>query len=80
DVGGYTPWANLDAYERYYPVDHVANWTQPILIILGARVYRIPDTQGISAFNALQRRGIESRLLYFPNENHWVLNTLNLLA
>ncbi|CAF4752088.1 unnamed protein product [Rotaria sp. Silwood1] len=80
DVGGYTPWANPDAYERYNPVDHVANWTQPMLIILGARDYRVPDTQGISAFNALQRRGIESRLLYFPNGNHWVLNTLNLLA
>ncbi|CAF1473177.1 unnamed protein product [Rotaria sp. Silwood1] len=79
DVGGYTPWDNPNAYERYSPVNHVANWTQPMLIILGAHDYRVPDTQGISAFTALQRRGIESRLLYFPNENHWILNTLNSL-
>ncbi|CAF4131269.1 unnamed protein product [Rotaria sp. Silwood2] len=80
DAGGYTPWANPDAYERYNPVNHVANWTQPMLITLGARDYRVPDTQGISAFNALQRRGIESRLLYFHTENHWILNPLNSLA
>ncbi|CAF2863007.1 unnamed protein product [Rotaria sp. Silwood2] len=80
DVGGYTPWSNPDAYERYNPLKYVVNWTQPMLIILGARDYRVPDTQGISAFNALQRRGIESRLLYFPTENHWILNPLNSLA
>ncbi|CAF4228929.1 unnamed protein product [Rotaria sp. Silwood2] len=80
DVGGYTPWSNPDAYERYNPLKYVVNWTQPMLVILGARDYRVPDTQGISAFNALQRRGIESRLLYFPTENHWILNPLNSLA
>ncbi|CAF4884914.1 unnamed protein product [Rotaria sp. Silwood1] len=80
DVGGYTPWENPDAYERYNPLKHVANWTQPMLIILGAHDYRVPNTQGISAFNALQRRGIESRLVYFPTENHWILNPLHSLA
>lgn len=39
--------------------------------------YRLPETQGIAMFNALQRRGVASRLLYFPEENHWVLNPLN---
>jgi dipeptidyl aminopeptidase/acylaminoacyl peptidase len=58
-------------------MNHVANWTQPMLIIHGGRDYRVPDTQGISAFTALQRRGIESRLLYLPNENHWTLNPFN---
>ncbi|CAF3648397.1 unnamed protein product, partial [Rotaria sp. Silwood1] len=80
DAGGYTPWENPDAYERYNPLNHVANWTQPMLIILGAHDYRVPDTQGIGAFNALQRRGIESRLVYFPTENHWILNPLHSLA
>jgi dipeptidyl aminopeptidase/acylaminoacyl peptidase len=80
DAGGYTPWANPEAYERYNPVNHVANWSLPMLIIHGGRDYRVPDTQGISAFTALQRLGIESRLLYLPNENHWVLNPLNSLV
>ncbi|CAF1310940.1 unnamed protein product [Rotaria sp. Silwood1] len=80
DIGGYTPWENPAAYERYNPLKHVANWTQPMLIILGAHDYRVPDTQGISAFNALQRRGIESRLVYFPTENHWIVNPLNSIA
>ncbi|CAF1335447.1 unnamed protein product [Rotaria sordida] len=80
DVGGYTPWENPDVYERYNPLKHVVNWTQPILIILGANDYRVPITQGISAFTALQRRGIESRLIYFPTENHWILNPLHSLS
>ncbi|CAF3066642.1 unnamed protein product [Rotaria sp. Silwood2] len=80
DAGGYTPYENPDAYELYNPVNYVANWTQPMLIIVGARDYRVPETQGIGAFTALQRRGIESRLLYFPTENHWILNSLHSVA
>jgi acylaminoacyl-peptidase len=79
DAGGVTPYDDPDAFERFNPVNHVINWTQPMLIIHGARDYRVPDTQGIGAFTALQRRGIESRLLYFPNENHWTLNPFNSL-
>ena len=45
----------------------------PMLVIHGAQDYRVPDSQGLSVFTALQRRGIPSELLYFPNENHWVL-------
>ncbi|CAF1089541.1 unnamed protein product [Rotaria sordida] len=80
DVGGYTPYDNPDAYERYNPVNYVTNWTQPMLIIVGAHDYRVPETQGIGAFTALQRRGIESRLLYFPTENHWILNSQHSIA
>ncbi|CAF3644131.1 unnamed protein product [Rotaria sp. Silwood1] len=77
DAGGFTPYDNPEAFEKFNPVNHVANWTQPMLIIQGGRDYRVPDTQSIGAFTALQRRGIPSRLLYMPNENHWTLNPLN---
>jgi dipeptidyl aminopeptidase/acylaminoacyl peptidase len=61
------------AYERFNPVDFVTRWRTPMLIIHGERDFRIPYTQGLGAFTALQRRGIESKLLVFPEENHWVL-------
>ncbi|CAF1384219.1 unnamed protein product [Rotaria sp. Silwood1] len=80
DAGGFTPYENPEAYERWNPVNHVENWTQPMLIIVGARDYRVPETQGIGAFTALQRLNIPSRLLYFPTENHWVLNPLHSVA
>jgi dipeptidyl aminopeptidase/acylaminoacyl peptidase len=79
DAGNFTPYDNPEAFEKFNPVKQVANWTQPMLIIHGGRDYRVPDTQGIGAFTALQRRGIESRLLYLPNENHWTLNPFNSL-
>jgi len=79
DAGGVTPYEHPEAFELYNPVTHVANWSQPMLIIHGGRDYRVPDTQGIGAFTALQRRGIQSRLLYLPNENHWTLNVFNSL-
>jgi dipeptidyl aminopeptidase/acylaminoacyl peptidase len=72
-----TPWTNPEGYSKHNPVDHVDKWTTPMLVIHGARDYRVVDTQGIGTFNALQRRGIPSRFLYFPNENHWVLSPAN---
>ena len=66
-------------YERVNPVDFVAKWRTPMLVIHGEQDFRIPYTQGIGAFTALQRRGIESQLLLFPDENHWVLKPANSL-
>ncbi len=66
-------------YEKFNPVNHVAQWSKPMLVIHGGQDFRVPDTQGISTFTALQRRGIPSRLLFFPNENHWVLKPANSL-
>ncbi len=76
---GGTPWENPEAYRKDSPVRYVARWKTPELVIHGARDYRVVDTQGLATFNALQRRGIPSRLLYFPDENHWVLKPLNSL-
>jgi len=72
-----TPWNNPEGYEKHNPVNYVGRWKTPMLVIHGAADYRVVDTQGIATFNALQRRGIPSRLLYFPDETHWVLKPHN---
>lgn len=72
-----TPWENPQGYEKHNPVNYVGNWKTPMLVIHGGRDYRVVDAQGIGTFNALQRRGIPSKLLYFPDENHWVLKPHN---
>jgi dipeptidyl aminopeptidase/acylaminoacyl peptidase len=72
-------WRNPRGYERHNPVNFVDKWKTPMLVVQGGRDYRIDDNQGIGAFNALQRRGIPSRFLYFPDENHWVLKPGNAL-
>lgn len=72
-----TPWDNPEGYQKHNPIECVKNWKTPMLVIHGARDFRVVDTQGISTFTALQRRGIPSKLLYFPDENHWVLKPSN---
>lgn len=72
-----TPWDNPAGYERHNPVNFVKNWNTPMLVIHGALDFRVADTQGLGTFNALQRLGIPSKLLYFPDENHWVLKPQN---
>jgi len=72
-----TPWENPEGYEKHNPVNFVRNWKTPMLVIHGALDFRVADTQGIGTFNALQRRGIPSKLLYFPDESHWVLKPAN---
>lgn len=64
-------------YERFNPADYVSQWRTPMLVVHSALDFRVPLSQGIAAFTALQRRGIESRLLTFPDENHWVLKPAN---
>ena len=72
-----TQFENPQAYEKFNPVDLVPQWHTPMLVVHGEQDFRIPYSQGIAAFTALQRRGIESRLLVFPDENHWVLKPAN---
>ncbi|RMG55365.1 MAG: S9 family peptidase [Acidobacteria bacterium] len=72
-------WANSRAYEKHNPANYVQNWKTPMLVIHGAYDFRVPETQGIAAFTALQRRGIPSQFLYFPDESHWVLKPQNSL-
>jgi dipeptidyl aminopeptidase/acylaminoacyl peptidase len=72
-------WTNPEGYERNNPILAVDQWKTPMLVVHGGLDYRIPDNQGYAVFNALQRRGIPSRFLYFPDENHWVLKPGNAL-
>jgi len=64
-------------YEKWNPVNFVQNWRTPQLVITSENDFRIPYTQGLAAFTALQRRNIPSRLLVYPDENHWVLMPKN---
>jgi len=80
----FTEWENggtyydkPEAYEKHNPVHHVAKWKTPMLVVQGDLDFRVPTTQSLGTFAALQRRGIESKLLVFPDENHWVLKPAN---
>ncbi|RTY81925.1 S9 family peptidase [Flavobacterium sp. ZB4P23] len=64
-------------YTTFNPMTLVEKWNKPILIIQGGKDFRVPIGQGQEAFQAAQLRGIKSRFLYFPEENHWVLKPQN---
>ncbi len=72
-------WNSPEQHEKHNPVNHVGDWRVPMLVVQGEKDFRIPVTQGLSTFTALQRQGIPSQLLYFPDENHWVLKPANLV-
>jgi dipeptidyl aminopeptidase/acylaminoacyl peptidase len=72
-----THFANPKAYEKHNPVHHVNKWKTPMLVVHGGLDFRVPLEQGLATFTALQRRGIPSKFLYFPDENHWVLRPAN---
>lgn len=66
-------------YEKWSPSNFVQNWKTPMLVIHGGNDFRLTFGESLSTFTALQRQGIPSRLLYFPDENHWVLKPANSL-
>jgi dipeptidyl aminopeptidase/acylaminoacyl peptidase len=79
DLGG-PYWASpeiAEDYRRFSPHRYVQNWKTPLLVIHGARDYRVPYDQGLQAFSAAQLQGVPSRLLVFPDEGHWVLKPQN---
>ena len=82
----FTEWENGGPYyltpkihEKFNPADHVTKWRTPMLVIHGALDYRVPYSQGLATFTALQRQGIPSRFVFFPDENHWILKPANSL-
>ena len=84
DIGG-AYWEKENAaaqksYSDFNPVNFVKKWDTPIMIIQGGKDYRVPIEQGLSAFQAAQLQGIKSKLLYFPNENHWILKEQDALV
>ncbi|WFD43566.1 hypothetical protein MPSI1_002229 [Malassezia psittaci] len=76
EFGG-VPWEVHENYERFSPHHYVHRWNTPHLIVHGGQDFRLDPSEGIAAFAALQRRGIPSRYVYFPNEGHWVLDPKN---
>ncbi|HET9481457.1 MAG TPA: S9 family peptidase, partial [Candidatus Polarisedimenticolia bacterium] len=76
EYGG-PPWERRSVYEQWSPSTYVDQWKTPMLVIHGAKDFRLPETEGFATFTALQRRGVPSKLLYFPDENHWVLKAKN---
>jgi dipeptidyl aminopeptidase/acylaminoacyl peptidase len=71
------PWTTRSEPEKWNPVNHVTKWKTPSLVIHGEKDYRIPYSQSLATFTALQQQGVESKLLVFPDENHWVLKPKN---
>ena len=79
---GGSPWSNLPAAQRHYrlsPHKLVTNWHTPLMVIHGGMDYRVPVDEGMAAYNAAQMMGVPSRLLIFPDENHWILKPQNAL-
>jgi dipeptidyl aminopeptidase/acylaminoacyl peptidase len=68
------------SYNQFNPINYVDKWNTPILVIQGGKDYRVPIEQGMQAFQAAQLRGIKSKLLLLPEENHWVLSAQNALV
>jgi len=78
DMGGpYWKFPTPKSYYQFSPHKFVANWNTPILIITGAKDFRVPSSESMQAFNAAQLRGIPSKLLYFPEESHFILKPQN---
>jgi dipeptidyl aminopeptidase/acylaminoacyl peptidase len=71
------PWDNPELYAKWSPNKFARNFKTPTLVVHGELDFRVPVNQGLELFTALQRRGIPSKLLYFPDEGHWVLKSQN---
>ena len=74
---GGTPWDKPEEYRRFSPHVYAKNFRTPTLVIHGGLDYRIPYTEAMQLFTALQRQGVPSKFLFFPDENHWVLKPAN---
>src|SRR5581483_2542087 len=72
-----TPWDNPGTYEKFSPHVYAKNFKTPTLVVHGELDYRVPVGEGLQLFSTLQRRGVPSKLLYFPDEGHWVLKPQN---
>mgnify|MGYP001948080032 CR=1 FL=1 len=78
DIGGaYWDIPQPKSYTLSSPHKYVQNWDTPIMVIHGGKDFRVPENQGMEAFQAAQIMGIPSKFIYFPNEGHWVLNPQN---
>lgn len=74
---GGEPWNRLEAIDRWNPARFAGGFTTPMLVVHGERDYRVPHTQAFAVYNIYKAKGVEARLLFFPDENHWVLKPRN---
>jgi dipeptidyl aminopeptidase/acylaminoacyl peptidase len=72
-----TPWENPEMYEEFSPSYYIENASTPTLVTHGANDFRVPVTQGIQFYTSLQRLGVESRFIYFPDEDHFIATPQN---
>ena len=77
EVMGGTPWGNVEGLQRNNPMFYARNFKTPTLVIHGEQDYRVPYGNGLELYAALQAQGVPSRLVIFPDENHWVLKPQN---
>lgn len=77
---GAFPWRDLDRVDRQSAQRFAANFKTPTLVLHGEKDYRVPVTQGFEYYNTLRQKGVPARLVYFPDENHWVLKPQNALV
>ena len=75
-MGG-APWEGLDHIDRWSPARMAKGFVTPMLILHGERDYRVPVTQGLECYGVLKAKGVPARLVYFPDENHWILKPRN---
>lgn len=73
-------WNQPVSYKKFNPIELADKWNTPIMIVQGGIDYRVPVEQGLQAFQLAQLKGIKSRLLYLPEENHWVLSAQNAIV
>lgn len=76
---GGQPWDGLPAIDRWNPARFTQGMTTPMLVIHGDKDYRVPGTQGLACYNVLKAKGVPARLVYFPDEGHWILKPKNSL-
>lgn len=74
---GGAPWYDKENVKKWSPAEFADNFQTPMLIVHGEKDYRVVVTQGLELYGVLQGKGIPSRLLYFPDENHWVMQPQN---
>ena len=81
DIGGaYWKTPTPESYDKFNPINYVNKWNTPIMIVQGGLDYRVPVEQGLQAFQAARLHDVKAKLLYLPNENHWVLHPQNGIA
>ena len=76
-TNGGPPWAGNPIWREHSPITYAANWRTPILLSVGEKDFRVPIGEGLQLFTTLQRLGVPSRMVYLPDEGHWINRPAN---